>query len=282
MDFSDSCMRGPCASHFIEDVDQIPVDNNGDQNSEDDKYVTRTFHWTMEDFPLEVATYMQCEEPWETDPDDDQRMVAMRARAKANASSRLQPDLLAGRRCSGKLDQAAADDVPDDMLEDELSVKEGLAARRAPRERSASSSRGRGAGPFQSATTAAPQPVSAACARMAKAETLATSSAAGTAPVPTHDLLDVDEPAPGDKSNDWSADWSAFAPPAPEAAAPAPALRSNREEELAAQVNAQAAEIERLKKELAAASGGPATNPSATGPESDDVLVWYPEPDLDG
>lgn len=53
------CMRNPCET-MAEAFETVPT-------SDEPRYVTRTFHWRPEDFPIEDGTYMQCDEPWESD-----------------------------------------------------------------------------------------------------------------------------------------------------------------------------------------------------------------------
>lgn len=56
--FFDNCIRS--SGEHPNEIDTIPCDDNGPQDM-----VTRTFHWKPEDFPLEMATYMQCDAPWD-------------------------------------------------------------------------------------------------------------------------------------------------------------------------------------------------------------------------
>merc|ERR1712217_224776 len=71
-----------------------------------------TWRWNPEDFNLEVATYMQCEEPWEAPPRFN-APVALKARG-----------FTAGR--AGKpirIPQHVPDDGPEDILDDDVEVK---------------------------------------------------------------------------------------------------------------------------------------------------------------
>jgi len=252
--FFDACVRSPCNNELVEDVDTISQEDHvGGTVVDDGKYVTRTFHWRPEDFPLEVATYMQSEEPGEsTQTENDRIMAQMRTKAMASryrAQNAVQD--VPGRRCTAQPSRVAADDEPDDMLDDEFSMQEDMEPA-----------------------------VPAACSASAPAESSAGAPQQGRGQT-GGDLLDLEET---EETEEKGAKWPAAAQAdAGAAATPAKALeealeeypiftpqrslvdlqetdaaeRKNREEELAAQVSAQAAEIEQLKQALAMASNKP-------------------------
>jgi len=75
-----------------------------------DRYVARTFHWRPEDFQLEVATYMQTDEPWQSESPPHQtggRGTCFKAgRPDRGDAARVRPIQL--------------DDEPLDMLDEEV------------------------------------------------------------------------------------------------------------------------------------------------------------------
>mmetsp|Transcript_69749 Transcript_69749/g.151761 ORF Transcript_69749/g.151761 Transcript_69749/m.151761 type:complete len:358 (-) Transcript_69749:126-1199(-) len=94
----DSCNISDCR----QSVEEIGHDRD------EDSYVTRTFYWRAEDFPLEVATYMQCEEPW-----------AQREAAANNLAGRYGLRATLPRIRVSQVAKVCADDVPNDMLEND-------------------------------------------------------------------------------------------------------------------------------------------------------------------
>lgn len=105
-----NCVRSPCKNVW-EDAEAVPTDSNT-------QYVTRTFHWRPEDFPLEVATYMQCEEPWQSASPPHLAGFRTRPRALVFTGGRLiQPH---------RIQQRSADEEPADMLDEESSLHEEL------------------------------------------------------------------------------------------------------------------------------------------------------------
>mmetsp|Transcript_71613 Transcript_71613/g.142107 ORF Transcript_71613/g.142107 Transcript_71613/m.142107 type:complete len:234 (+) Transcript_71613:58-759(+) len=50
-----------CCGHMVPDVFSVEVESDRKERH------VKTFHWKAEEVGLEVATYMQCEEPWKSD-----------------------------------------------------------------------------------------------------------------------------------------------------------------------------------------------------------------------
>lgn len=170
----DNCSRTRCAEG-TNDHDTIVVDDNGEM-------VTRTFHWRPEDFPLEVATYMQCDTAWDGG------------------------GFKTGRGFSHKLQPVGADDFEDaDMLDEEEDLEEELMRRTA-------CSPSGGSPPKAVAGT---KSRSAAAAPVADLAALAGGAAAVVAREEQGNLLDMDfnpHEAPRDEEAGTNfTDWCDFA-----------------------------------------------------------------------
>lgn len=122
-----TCVRSHCHPDLEEEELETHDDEGGSPRDRDETYVTRTFHWKPEDFPLEIATYMQCEEPWSPDVILRQNVVA-------------RPQ--AGKMRSCRVKQLSADNLPAaEMVEDDCQKEaETLTAPTMPNASSSSDS----------------------------------------------------------------------------------------------------------------------------------------------
>jgi len=90
---------------------------DGEADAEDDSAVTRTFYWKPEDFPLEVATYMQTEDAWNS-------RSALHARAQMYGYKRM--GFMKDRETPILPEAVDPDEHPEnDMMEDEAVSREG-------------------------------------------------------------------------------------------------------------------------------------------------------------
>lgn len=118
-----ACVRDP-GHDRLEEVPDTSGRCDGQCAAEesDDEYVARTFHWKPEDFPLEIATYMQCEEPWKPETLPYRQNVSVSPKVgKALQSCKLRP------LCADDLPSMAEEVDGGIASADEAEAEEGLA-----------------------------------------------------------------------------------------------------------------------------------------------------------
>eukprot|EP00929_Paragymnodinium_shiwhaense_P058667 TRINITY_DN29394_c0_g1_i1.p1 TRINITY_DN29394_c0_g1~~TRINITY_DN29394_c0_g1_i1.p1 ORF type:complete len:355 (-),score=95.79 TRINITY_DN29394_c0_g1_i1:92-1156(-) len=133
-------------------VDCQGMQEDKEMEEEEQSYVTRTFYWRPEDFPLEVATYMQAEEPYhatrnmaiiqganamanaqryQTDSSSSSpSRPQQQRRRQASSSARSVPSLLEHRApWPPQLVRITPDEMPeDDMLADDAAFRESMSS----------------------------------------------------------------------------------------------------------------------------------------------------------